>query len=80
LSTLCGAVDALLGDPDQVTYKDNRVLALMGDNNFHPSVFDREGRYKYQALMAVIDYISGMTDNYATNLAKQFNGMGEVRY
>lgn len=80
LSTLCGAVDALLGDPGQATYKDHRVLALMGDNNFHPSVFAREGRYKYQALMAVIDYISGMTDNYATNLAKQFNGMGEVRY
>ncbi len=80
LSTLCGAVDALLGDPAQVTYKDNRVLALIGENNFHPTVFARQGRYKYQALMAVIDYISGMTDNYATNLAKQFNGMGEVRY
>lgn len=80
LSTLCGAVDALLGDPERATYKDNRVLALIGDNNFHPSVFAKTGRYKYQALMAVIDYISGMTDNYATNLAKQFNGMGEVRY
>lgn len=80
LSTLCGAVDALLGDPGQATYKDQRVLALMGDNNFHPSVFAREGAYHYRALMAVIDYISGMTDNYATNLAKQFNGMGEVRY
>jgi dGTPase len=32
------------------------------------------------ALMAVIDYISGMTDNYATNLAKQFNGMGYSQY
>lgn len=80
LSTLCGAVDALLGDPQQVTYKDNRVRALMGDNNFHPSVFAKEGSYKYQALMAVIDYISGMTDNYATNLAKQFNGMGQARF
>lgn len=80
LETLCGAVDALLGDPDQVTYKDSRVLALIGKNNFHPSIFKKQGRYHYQALMAVIDYISGMTDNYATNLAKQFNGMGEVRY
>ena len=80
LSTLCGAVDALLSDPSRVTYKDDRVLALIGRNNFHPSVFQKTGHYKYQALMAVIDYISGMTDNYATNLAKQFNGMGEVRY
>lgn len=78
LSTLCGAVDALLGEPGEATYKDHRVLALMGENNFHPSVFQKRGSYKYQALMAVIDYISGMTDNYATNLAKQFNGMGQV--
>jgi dGTPase len=76
LGTLCGAVDALLGNPGDATYKDHRVLALIGDNNFHPSVFEKRGSYKYQALMAVIDYISGMTDNYATNLAKQFNGMG----
>ncbi len=79
LSTLCGAVDALLGDPADVTYKDRRVLALIGENNFHPSVFEKRGRYQYQALMAVIDYLSGMTDNYATNLAKQFNGMGNSR-
>lgn len=78
LSTLCGAVDALLGEPGEATYKDHRVLALMGENNFHPSVFQKQGSYKYQALMAVIDYISGMTDNYATNLAKQFNGMGQA--
>lgn len=78
LSTLCGAVDALLGEPGEATYKDHRVLALMGENNFHPSVFQKHGSYKYQALMAVIDYISGMTDNYATNLAKQFNGMGQA--
>jgi dGTPase len=28
----------------------------------------------------VIDYIGGMTDNYATNLANQFSGMGQVIY
>ncbi|WP_198411320.1 deoxyguanosinetriphosphate triphosphohydrolase [Marinimicrobium alkaliphilum] len=80
LSTLCGAVDALLGDPDKVTYKDKRVLALIGENSFHPDVFAKRGSYQYLSLMAVIDYISGMTDNYATNLAKQFNGMGAPRY
>lgn len=55
-------------------------MSLIGDNNFHPEVFAKADNYQYLALMAVIDYISGMTDNYATNLAKQFNGMGEVRY
>lgn len=80
LNTICSAVYASLGDPRQMTYKDNRVMALMGDNNFHPNVSRRDENYKYLALMAVIDFISGMTDNYATNLAKQFNGMGDSRY
>lgn len=80
LNTICSAVYASLGDPSQMTYKDNRVMALIGENNFHPCVSSREQNYKYLALMAVIDYISGMTDNYATNLAKQFNGMGHSQY
>lgn len=80
LSTICSAVYASLGDHSQMTYKDNRVMALIGENNFHPNVSSREKNYKYMALMAVIDYISGMTDNYATNLAKQFNGMGHSQY
>jgi dGTPase len=80
LNTICSAVYAFLHDPDHMTYKDNRVMALIGENNFHPCVFKREGNYHYLALMAVIDHISGMTDNYATNLAKQFNGLGESRY
>jgi dGTPase len=80
LNTICGAVYTSLGERSQMTYKDNRVMSLIGDNNFHPLVSKREGNYQYLALMAVIDYISGMTDNYATNLAKQFNGMGDSRY
>jgi dGTPase len=80
LTTVCSAVYASLGDPRQMTYKDNRVMALIGDNNFDPRVSKRSENYKYLALMAVIDFISGMTDNYATNLAKQFNGMGDSRY
>jgi len=80
LSTICTAVYASLGGAEQMTYKDNRVMALIGENNFHPDVLDKTGRYKYHALMAVIDFVSGMTDNYATNLAKQFNGMGNSNY
>lgn len=80
LSTVCSAVYASLGDRTKMTYKDERVMALIGENNFHPLVATQQGDYKYLALMAVIDYISGMTDNYATNLAKQFNGMGQPQY
>jgi len=30
--------------------------------------------------MRAVDFLSGMTDNYATYLAKQFAGMAETRY
>jgi dGTPase len=80
LKTLCGAVVSMVDNPEQMTYRDNRVLALMGESHFHPDVFARRGNYRYLALMGVIDYVSGMTDNYATNLAMQFNGMGKVVY
>lgn len=80
LNTICGAVYASLGDPAQMTYRDNRVMALIGENNFHPQVFQRPQQSSYLALMGVIDYLSGMTDNYATNLAKQFNGLGHSVY
>ena len=80
LSTICTAVYASLGDAHNMTYKDNRVMALIGENNFHPNVVLKQGNYKYHALMAVIDFVSGMTDNYATNLAKQFNGIGNSNY
>lgn len=30
----------------------------------------------YQVLMTVVDFVSGMTDNYAVYLSKQFAGMG----
>ncbi len=35
---------------------------------------------RYQCIMRAVDFISGMTDNYATYLAKQFNGLAEIRY
>ena len=65
LNTVCSAVYASLGDPAQMTYKDNRVMALIGENNFHPDVSNKAHNYKYLALMAVIDFISGMTDHFA---------------
>jgi dGTPase len=34
----------------------------------------------YEVLMAVVDFVSGMTDNYAVYLGKQFSGMSETRY
>jgi dGTPase len=34
---------------------------------------------EYGAIMQVLDYVSGMTDNYAIHLARQFSGMGGER-
>ncbi|MDQ2075169.1 hypothetical protein [Marinimicrobium sp. ABcell2] len=37
---------------------------------------DQLNEYIKEAKRRVVDFIIGMTDNYATFLAKQFNGMG----
>ena len=51
--------------------KENRMLIdLIGEKNL-----PREGSL-YEVLMAVVDFVSGMTDNYALYLSKQFGGMG----
>lgn len=80
LNTICSSVYASLGDKRYMSYKDNRVMSLIGDNNFDPRILQNTNDSKYLALMAVIDFISGMTDNYATNLARQFNGLSDMRY
>jgi dGTPase len=30
----------------------------------------------YQAYMKVLDFVGGMTDNYAANLAREISGVG----
>ena len=57
-----------------------QVLNLIGPSTFGPSqAEDLSSVTRYDRFRRAIDFISGMTDNYATYLAKQFNGMGEVR-
>lgn len=38
-----------------------------------------ENSVEYLSLMRVLDYVGGMTDNYALHLAKQFTGFGGIR-
>ena len=53
--------------------KENRMLInLIGEKNLPATGSE------YDVLMAVIDFVSGMTDNYAVNLSKQFGGMGDI--
>lgn len=65
----------------KTSFKTTRVIDLIGKNTFAPNIHDHPEKLtpKYLALMRVIDFISGCTDNYATYLANQFNGMGQAR-
>lgn len=50
------------------TYRNKRLLELMGRSAPNSSWT------LYQAYMRALDFIAGMTDNYAADLAKQFSG------
>jgi dGTPase len=50
------------------TFRNSRVLEMMG-----PSAPQADWTL-YQAYMRVLDYVTGMTDNYAADTARQFSG------
>ena len=50
------------------TYRNQRVLELLGRSA------PQSDWTLYQGYMRVIDFISGMTDNYAAQIARQFSG------
>jgi dGTPase len=67
------------GDEMRLGWKSKLVLQLLGvhaptkDNRDTP---DGAEWTQYQCLRRVIDFVSGMTDNYATYIAGQLQGMG----
>ncbi len=52
----------------QATFRNQRVLELMGRSA------PQSDWTLYEAYMRAIDFISGMTDNYAAQIARQFSG------
>lgn len=54
---------------NEQSFRDKRVLALMGDNA--PDSSDL-----YTMYQRVLDYVVGMTDNHAKHIACQINGVG----
>jgi dGTPase len=66
---------------DDSNYRHQRIIDLIGRHSFPPELelLDEQQR-TYQCIMRAVDFLSGMTDNYATYLAKQFAGMAETRY
>jgi dGTPase len=57
------------GEP--LSFKHGRILELMGSHK------PKKSWSLYHSYMHVLDFISGMTDNYATHIAKQLRGMGD---
>ena len=70
LDAFCSAVREQVLSGENISYKSSRVLAMMGLNA------PQKGDDLYQSFLKVTDYISGMTDNYASHMAKQIGGMG----
>ena len=57
-----------LVDTGHSTFRNSRVLEMMG-----PSAPQADWSL-YEAYMRVLDYVAGMTDNYAADIAQQFSG------
>lgn len=58
-------------DLSKLSFRNKRALELMGEDL--PNV----DKSLYRMYQRVIDYIVGMTDNYAKYVANQLNGMGD---
>ena len=55
----------------KLSFRNKRALELMGED------LPNEDKSLYTMYQRVIDYIVGMTDNYAKYVANQLNGMGD---
>lgn len=63
-------------------FRSKRAIDLMGADTFDLkkiTAHNPNNSVEYLSLMKVLDYVSGMTDNYALHLAKQFTGFGGTR-
>jgi dGTPase len=78
LSTMCHAVhDRMLGKRSD--HKTDRVIAVLGEGTFEPRMGagGKEPSKLYPYIMRVLDFVAGMTDNYAVHLAKQLGGRAD---
>ena len=70
LEAFCYAVqDNFQQQGQDLSYRSERIISLMGIHAPSPQL------PLYQAYMRALDFISGMTDNYATYLARQIGGL-----
>jgi dGTPase len=81
LTDLSDAAVECAGDPalsdGKLSWRSRAVLGLLGDHAPRAANSPRPAGWSpYQCLRRSVDFVSGMTDNYATYMAKQFRGMG----
>lgn len=67
LNSFCGAV-VELHSKGTLSFKNKRIFDLLGHD------VPNENWTLYQSNMRMIDFIAGMTDNYATEMAKEMTG------
>ncbi len=62
-------IPPVLSSPEKITLAQKKAIKLI------PSQFQYMEGSNYQKVMGVIDYVSGMTDNYATDLYRKIKGI-----
>ncbi|MFZ4832191.1 deoxyguanosinetriphosphate triphosphohydrolase [Rouxiella sp. Mn2063] len=67
LDAFITAVNESIEDPKRISFKSQRILQLL-DEPLNPNAGH------YDNYLRVVDFVSGMTDNYATYIAKQISG------
>lgn len=73
LGSFCQAVyEQHQGVDKRISYRSEKILSLMGIHAPNPEMD------LYTAYMRVLDFISGMTDNYAAYLARQIGGISSA--
>ncbi|HEY7774530.1 MAG TPA: deoxyguanosinetriphosphate triphosphohydrolase [Marinagarivorans sp.] len=81
LEKMCRAATLFAGKSEKLSFKDQRVIDLLGLEQLNAqfarqagyAVKDNDERYFY--LMRVMDFLSGMTDQYALYLNGKFRGI-----
>lgn len=82
LTEFCGAAlnqSEVLSDKageSKLSWKAGHVLRLLGDHSPSKTNAPKGGWSSYQCLRRVIDFVTGMTDNYAVYISRQLQGTG----
>lgn len=64
--------------PDEPTRSDEKLLNLLPPDSFDRPEFGKKNRLKlsrYERVLAVTDYVSGMTDSFAVELFQKLSGI-----